>query len=80
VPLALFGVLLRDNTNVVLHTAPQTRASAIPLSSTTVTDRAGIPNPVAPNTTVSFHGWVFSPGFALMETYNTGGAPPSRCW
>jgi len=79
VPLALFGVLLRDNTNVVLHTAPQTHGERYTIVINNVTDRRRYSESSCANTTVSFHGWVFSPGFALMETYNTGGAPPSRC-
>ncbi len=69
----LYGVLLRDNTNVVLHTEPQTQGERYTIVLSNVADRAGIPNPVAANSTVSFSGWVFSPGFALMETYGDSG-------
>jgi hypothetical protein len=64
--LAIFSATLRDNTNVVLMTAAQTPGERYTVVVNNVADRAGVPNVIAPNSTVSFRGWVFT-RLALME-------------
>ncbi len=70
--LAITGAAQRDPTNVVLTTAAQTRDEVYTVVVNNVADRSGIPNPIAANSTVSFTGWHYSPGFAKMETFATG--------
>jgi hypothetical protein len=71
--LTVISAVIRDNTNVVLTTAPQTQDEVYTVIVNNVADRAGVPNPIAPDSTVSFTAWHYSPGFALMETFEAGG-------
>ena len=73
--LAVLSASIRDNTNVVLRTAVQTQGARYTVVVNNVADRAGVPNPVTPNSTISFTAWVFTPGYALMEVYNVAGGP-----
>ncbi len=73
VQLAVLSASIRDNTNVVLRTAPQTENMRYTVVVNNVGDRAGVSNPILPNSTISFTAWVFTPGYALMEVYPTGG-------
>jgi hypothetical protein len=73
VPLNVLSISVRDHTNVVLHTDTQTQNEIYTVVINDVTDRAGVPNPVAPDSTIVFAGYIWVPGFALMEVYPTGG-------
>jgi len=69
--LAVVSTSLRDNTNVVLQTAAQTPGDHYTVVVNNVTDRAGVPNPVAANSTASFTAWNFTPSLVRMEVYRT---------
>src|SRR6185295_8281710 len=64
---------IRDGSNVVLRTGLQTSGERYTVVVNNVGDRAGVPNVIAANSTISFTAWILAPGFALMEVYPTGG-------
>jgi hypothetical protein len=58
---------------VILRTSPMTAGSRYTLTVQNLNDETGTTT-LEPNPTVTnFSAFVFSPGFALMEVYNTGG-------
>jgi hypothetical protein len=71
--LAIVSATIRDVTNVVLHTAPQTSGERYAVVVNNIVDRAGVPNSIAPNTTAPFEAPIFISGYAHMETFATGG-------
>ena len=73
VPLAILSASQRDGSNIVFRTATQNPNERYTIVVNNVSDQALVPNVIAANSTISFRGWVWSPGFALMEVYPTGG-------
>jgi len=69
VALSIVSATVRDNTNVVLKTAQQPTNTHYTVVVNNVTDRAGVPNTIAANSTASFTSFAFTPGFVLMEVY-----------
>jgi len=71
------ATLLADGTNVVLRTSPQTEGQAYTLVVNNVQDRAGAPNTIAPNTSITFGG-AFAAGLVKLELFvNIGGTAVS---
>ncbi len=71
--LAVVSARAISSTQIILTTDLQTSGERYTVVANGVNDRSGGPNAIAANSLAAFTAWVFTPGFALMETYETGG-------
>jgi hypothetical protein len=70
-PLTIFSASIRNATNVVLRTDPQTPNTGYVLVVNGVGDIAGVSNPMTVAAVLPFTSWVYVPGFVLAEVYRT---------
>ena len=72
-PLAISAITTSDNLNFVLTTALQNVNTHYTITVNNVKDISSHQNPIAANSTISFTGWQFSPGFLHYDVWQNLG-------
>ena len=76
--LTIFSARLQaDGKSVVLATSPQNQGQTYTITINNIQDRAATPNTIAANSTITFSGWVVSPGSVKVELFTGNAALPA---